>query len=75
MAEVLRVLMEMGMDVKRENEFRLRCTRVRRRKGGATTGLGLGSVMSVGSGMGGFSMMGNASAGKVSVTDCHIWGI
>jgi protein-serine/threonine kinase len=66
MEEVLRVLQDMGMDVKRESEFRFRCTRVRRRKAGATTGLGLGSVMSVGS-MGSFSLMGNASTSKVSL--------
>ncbi|ORY29559.1 hypothetical protein BCR39DRAFT_467332 [Naematelia encephala] len=46
MAEVLKVLQGMGMDIKKENEFRLRCTRVRRKKAGAVTGLGLGSVMS-----------------------------
>ncbi|WVR04046.1 hypothetical protein IAU60_001045 [Kwoniella sp. DSM 27419] len=64
MAEVVKVLQEMGMDIKRENEFRLRCTRVRRRKAGPTTGLGLGSVMSVGSGMGSFSLMSSASSSK-----------
>ncbi|KAK8861317.1 hypothetical protein IAR55_002136 [Kwoniella newhampshirensis] len=63
-AEVLKVLQEMGMDVKRENEYRLRCTRVRRRKAGATTGLGLGSVMSVGSGMSPFTLMSSASTSK-----------
>nr|XP_019049956.1 CAMK/CAMKL/KIN4 protein kinase [Kwoniella bestiolae CBS 10118]OCF28886.1 CAMK/CAMKL/KIN4 protein kinase [Kwoniella bestiolae CBS 10118] len=62
MAEVLKVLQEMGMDIKRENEFRLRCTRVRRRKAGATTALG--SVMSVGSGMSPFTLMGTASTIK-----------
>ena len=66
MDEALRVLHDMGMDVRRENEFRFRCTRVRKRKAGATTGLGLGSVMSVGSGMGSFSLMGNASTSRVS---------
>jgi protein-serine/threonine kinase len=65
MDEALKVLQDMGMDVRRETEFRLRCTRVRKRKAGATTGLGLGSVMSVGSGMGSFSLMGNASTSKV----------
>ncbi|WWD16781.1 hypothetical protein CI109_101213 [Kwoniella shandongensis] len=63
-AEVLKVLQEMGMDVKKENEYRLRCTRVRRRKAGATTGLGLGSVMSVGSGMSPFTLMSSASTSK-----------
>lgn len=38
-AEVLKVLHGMGIDVKQEAEFRLRCTRVRRRKAGATVGL------------------------------------
>lgn len=67
MDEVLRVLQDMGMDVRRENEYRYRCTRVRRRKAGATTGLGLGSVMSVGSTMGSFSLLGNASSSRVSL--------
>ncbi|WWC87531.1 uncharacterized protein L201_002421 [Kwoniella dendrophila CBS 6074] len=62
MTEVLKVLKEMGMDIKRENEFRLRCTRVRRRKAGATTALG--SVMSVGSGMSPFTLMSSASTSK-----------
>lgn len=62
MDDVLRVLSEMGIEIKRENEFRYRCTRVRRRKAGPTTGLGLGSVMSVGSG----KVMGSASSSRVS---------
>ena len=66
--EAIKVLQEMGMEIKKENEFRLRCTRVRRKKSGATTGLGLGSVMSVGSGMSPFALMSSASTGgKVSV--------
>lgn len=65
MAEVLRVLQEMGMDIKKENEFRLRCTRARKRKSSAITGLGLGSVMSVGSTMG--TLMSPASVPKVSL--------
>ncbi|WWC59963.1 uncharacterized protein I303_102526 [Kwoniella dejecticola CBS 10117] len=62
MKEVLVVLQEMGMEIKRENEYRLRCTRARRRKAGPTTALG--SVISVGSGMSPFTLMGNASASK-----------
>ncbi|EIW69142.1 hypothetical protein TREMEDRAFT_31148 [Tremella mesenterica DSM 1558] len=46
MQEVINVLLEMGIDVKRENEFKLRCVRVRRRKAGPSTGLGLGSPTS-----------------------------
>ena len=65
--EVLKVLQEMGMEIKKENEYRLRCTRARKRKTGATTGLGLGSVMSVGSGMGPFNLMGSASSSRVSL--------
>jgi len=64
MDEVLKVLQDMGMEIKRENDFRLRCTRVRRRKAGATTGLGLGSVMTVGSGMSPFSLMSSASTSR-----------
>ena len=70
LAEVLRVLQGMGIDVKKENDFRLRCTRVRRRKAGATTGLGLGSVMSVGSGMSPFNLMNSASTGRVCADFC-----
>lgn len=43
MEEVLRVLHGMGIEVKQEADFRLRCTRVRRRKAGATTGLSSGA--------------------------------
>ena len=63
--EVLRVLQAMGIEVKKENEFRLRCTRVRRRKAGATTGLGLGTVMSSGSVTGPFGLTNSASLSKV----------
>lgn len=67
LADVLRVLRSMGIDVKRESDFRLRCTRARRRKSGATTGLGLSSVMSKGSTAGDFQ----ASASSSSVRDKH----
>ena len=62
--EAIKVLQDMGMEIKKENDFKLRCTRVRRRKAGATTGLGLGSVMSVGSGMSPFTLMSSASTSK-----------
>lgn len=45
MAEAIRVLMEMGMEVKRENEYRVRCTRVKKR------GRGFGSVISIAGGV------------------------
>lgn len=73
MDEVLKILHDMGMDVRRENDFRFRCTRVRKKKAGATTGLGLGSVMSVGSGMGSFSLMGNASTSRVCLFRFGVW--
>ncbi|KAL7419812.1 hypothetical protein Q5752_005728 [Cryptotrichosporon argae] len=63
MADVIAVLQAMGIEVKKETEWRLRCTRVRRRKAGPTTGLGLGSVMGTGS-VGGFSLMGSASMSR-----------
>lgn len=66
MAEVVRVLLDMGLEIKKENDYRLRCTRARRKKGGPTTGLGLGSVMSVGSGMSPFTSMSSASASRVT---------
>jgi len=43
MAEVTRVLHAMGIEIKEEADFRLRCTRVRRRKSGPTTGLSTGA--------------------------------
>ncbi|GMK54536.1 hypothetical protein CspeluHIS016_0111220 [Cutaneotrichosporon spelunceum] len=44
MAEVIHVLHGMGIDVKQEADYRLRCTRVRRRKAGPTTGLSTGAA-------------------------------
>lgn len=61
-SEVIKVLSEMGLEVKRENEFRLRCTRPK--KGAARGGL-RGSVMSMGGSSGGF-LLGNASSSRVS---------
>lgn len=68
MNEAIRVLREMGIDIRqdRDNEFLVKCVRVRRRKGRATIGLGLGSVVSIGSTMGAFTFEGNASTSKVS---------
>ena len=63
-SDVLRVLRSMGIDVKKESDFRFRCTRARRRKSGATTGLGLSSVMSKGSAGGEFQV--GASSSSVS---------
>jgi protein-serine/threonine kinase len=54
MNEVIRVLMEMGMEVKRENEYRVRCTRVKKK------GRGFGSVISMAGGV-----MGSASLSRV----------
>lgn len=62
-AEVIKVLMDMGLEVKRENEYRLRCTRVK--KGAARSGL-RGSVMSIGGSSAGF-LLGNASSSRVSL--------
>lgn len=62
--EVIKVLIEMGLEVKKENEYRLRCTRAK--KGQAPGARGLrGSVMSIGGGSGGF-LLGNASSTRVS---------
>jgi protein-serine/threonine kinase len=65
MDEVIRVLFEMGIEVKRESDFKLRCLRPRRKKAGATTGLGLSSVVSGGS-LASVTMIGSASTGGVS---------
>ncbi|KAJ9115095.1 hypothetical protein QFC22_005423 [Naganishia vaughanmartiniae] len=40
MDQVQKVLHSMGIEVKRENDFKLRCTRTKRRKAGAVTGMG-----------------------------------
>lgn len=66
MNEVIRVLMEMGMEVKRENEYRVRCTRVKRK------GRGFGSVISMAGGV-----MGSASLSRVCLVhsaaeDCNV---
>lgn len=65
MAEVQAVLFAMGIEVKRESEFKLRCLRPRRKKAGATTGLGLSSAISGGS-LANITLLGNASASQVS---------
>jgi protein-serine/threonine kinase len=65
MDEVIRVLFEMGIEVKRESDFKLRCLRPRRKKAGATTGLGLSSVVSGGS-LASVTMIGSASTSGVS---------
>ncbi|WVN90406.1 uncharacterized protein L203_105642 [Cryptococcus depauperatus CBS 7841] len=61
--EVMQVLRGMGVDMKRESDFKLRCTRAKKGRV-ASTGLGLGSVMSTGSGMNPFSLMNNASTSR-----------
>jgi len=73
MHEVLRVLQEMGIEIKKENEYRLRCARARRRKSDATPGPGLGSFIGSGSGMSAFAMMANASSSKVSLKLFCLW--
>jgi protein-serine/threonine kinase len=64
-AEVIRVLFDMGIEVKRESDFRLRCTRPRRKKAGASIGLGLSSVVSGGS-LASLAIIGSASTSGVS---------
>lgn len=44
--DIDRVLYQMGIETRRESEFKLRCTRVRRKKAAATTALG-GSLASL----------------------------
>lgn len=61
--EVIQVLRGMGVEMKRESDFKLRCTRAKKKAAG--TSIGLGSVVSTGSGMSPFSIMNNASASKV----------
>jgi protein-serine/threonine kinase len=64
MEQVLKVLHGMGIEVKRESEFKLRCSRARRKKAGAMTGLGL-STFANGS-MASMATLANASSSNVS---------
>lgn len=65
MDQVQKVLYDMGIEVKRETEFKLRCMRVRRKKAGAMTGLGLSSF-----GNGSMaSIMASTTASSGSVSD------
>lgn len=79
-AQVIRVLTEMGIEMKRDKEFRLKCTRSKRaaaawaksrESAGGLAGLGLaGGVMGgmdKGSVMSSFSMMGGASSSMVCI--------
>lgn len=63
---VVRVLQALDVDIKRDGEFRLKCTRSKRTKG-AAVGLGIAnsSVVPSGSTMSGFSFMGIASSSQV----------
>lgn len=63
---VIRVLQALDVDIKRDGEFRLKCTRSKRSKG-AAVGLGIANsgVVPSGSTMSGFSFMGIASSSQV----------
>ncbi len=63
MDDVLKVLFDMGIEIKRESDFKLRCTRPNRRK--AAAGPGFSPASRSGS-MASFSMAGGASTGYVS---------
>lgn len=67
--EVMQVLRGMGVEMKRESDFKLRCTRTKKKAAG--TSIGLGSVISTGSGMSPFSIMNNASTSKVKAVFSH----
>lgn len=64
MEQVQKVLYGMGIEVKRETEFKLRCLRVRRKKAGAMTGLGLSSFGN--SSIASMAALTTASSGVVS---------
>jgi protein-serine/threonine kinase len=64
MEQVQKVLYGMGIEVKRETEFKLRCMRVRRKKAGAMTGLGLSSFGN--SSIASMAALTTASSGNVS---------
>lgn len=68
--EVMQVLRGMGVEMKRETDFKLRCTRAKKKAAG--TSIGLGSVISTGSGMSPFSIMNNASTSKVKAVFFHV---
>lgn len=68
--EVMQVLRGMGVEMKRETDFKLRCTRAKKKAAG--TSIGLGSVINTGSGMSPFSIMNNASTSKVKAVFFHV---
>ena len=67
MKYVLDVLLEMGLEVQEESQYKFRCIRPKRRKIGST-GVALKDGQG-GSGLAAFSMVGSAASGGVSVYD------
>ena len=62
--QIIRALQELDVEVKRDGEFRLKCTRSKRARG--NVGLGIaGSAVAPSGSSGGFSFMGMASASQV----------
>lgn len=66
MKDLDRVLFEMGIETRRESEFKLRCTRARRKKAAATTSMGMSSVISGGS-LASLSLSNSAQTSGVSL--------
>jgi protein-serine/threonine kinase len=64
MKHVREVLEGMGMDIRLENEFKYRCIRLKRKKTGASVGLGLRDIGS-GNGLAAFNMVGSAASNGV----------
>ncbi|KAF9221803.1 Pkinase-domain-containing protein [Gyrodon lividus] len=64
MKHVCKVLEEMGMEIKAESEYKYRCVRAKRKRGGAAVGLGFSSVGS-GSGLAAFTIVGSAASNGV----------
>lgn len=74
--QVVRVLQAMDVDIKRDGEFRLKCTRSKRARG--NVGLGIAGaaassgIVPSGSTMSGFSFMGMASSSQVRSGLLHV---
>jgi len=65
MKHVLDVLLEMGLEVQEESQYKFRCIRLKKRKIGST-GVALKDGQG-GNGLAAFSMVGSAASGGVSI--------
>jgi protein-serine/threonine kinase len=71
MKHVLDVLLEMGLDVQEESQYKFRCIRPKKRKIGST-GVSLKDGQG-GNGLAAFSMVGSAASGGVSICNSFLY--